>query len=42
MRVVLETSGTISRILTLHYMGPEEQREKAKNLFEEMTAENVP
>ena len=43
MRVVLETSGTTSRVLTMHYISPEgEQRDKAKNLFEEMTAENFP
>ena len=43
MRVVLETSGITSRVLTMHYISPEgEQRDKAKNLFEEMTAENFP
>ena len=43
MRVVLETSGITSRVLTMDYISPEgEQRDKAKNLFEEMTAENFP
>ena len=33
MRVVLETSGTISRILTMHYMGPEEEQREGKEFI---------